>query len=391
MTASITKTLELARRSEPAPLDASDLDRMVAVAIAARRVELEGEPPSLPVSRRGPWIALGVAAAAAVAFAIGAWSSSSPAVPVASAPRAPATPVSPPSEVELPGGDRLSAAAGAQYAVLGTYEARTLDVRAGSVLVDARPRADGESLAVRTPHGAVRVVGTVFSVRVEDERTVVRVYEGRVVVTWGGEALILGAGGTVSVGVDGFGRAPSAPADEAALVEEASRAVDRRAALVEPGPTVVALDPPIDAPPSPREELASPPQELASEPGSATRPPRPAFARLWIADGQPERALAAARLALEQGHHEPTWRMVEGDALRALGRSGEAVVAYERAASTYGPALAARAALAAAELRLDALGDPMGARRTLDRYGASGEPRVAEQIEALRQRIAAAP
>lgn len=375
--------LELARDAEPPALDGARLDAMVATALVARRVRVEA--PSPP--RRMPWIALAAVAAAAGLFVVARPSSDVGRPETARRETALHEPA--PSMVELADGDRLTTTAGTEYTLEGSSADRLVDVRGGAMLVDARHRETDETLRVRTPFGEVRVVGTVFSVRVDDDHAVVRVFEGRVVVQSETESVILGAGGSVSVSTDGFGRAPSPTPGERALEPAASAAVDRRASAPPPVPRVELAEPPLEVvAPVIEDDVAAPAD--APAPPRVGRVPRPAFVRLWIADGQPARALAAARRAIDEGQHEATWRMVEADALRRMNDPGGAVVAYERAASLYGPALAARAALSAAELRLDALDDPLGARRTLDRYASSAEPLVATRIDALRERIDAA-
>lgn len=376
------RALATARAAEPPALDDARLDAMIRTALVARRVPAEA--PAIP-ARRVPWGPLALAVAAALGLLVLARPDAEPARPKAAAPREHAAPS--PSLVELADGDRLTTTAGTEYTLEGSTTDRLVDVRGGALLVDARARGEDEALRVRTPFGEVRVVGTVFSVRVDDDRTVVRVFEGRVVVQSESQAVILGAGGTVSLSVDGFARAPAPSAEERALEAAATAAVERRADAPA-APSVQVVEAPVEVvePAVVEDDLAAP---TPAAPPRAGRVPRPAFARLWIADGQPGRALTAARRAIDEGQHEATWRMVEADALRAMGDPGAAVVAYERAASLYGPALAARAALAAAELRLDALDDPRGATRVLDRWGASAEPLVAARIDALRERIRA--
>ncbi|MEZ4336136.1 MAG: hypothetical protein R3B82_05865 [Sandaracinaceae bacterium] len=374
--------LELARDAEPPALDGARLDAMVATALVARRVPVEA--PSPP--RRMPWIALAAVAAAAGLFVVARPSSDVGRPETARRETALHEPA--PSMVELADGDRLATTtAGTEYTPQQGCRLTASSMFAAARCSSTSPPRDGRDL--RTPFGEVRVVGTVFSVRVDDDHAVVRVFEGRVVVQSETESVILGAGGSVSVSTDGFGRAPSPTPGERALEPAASAAVDRRASAPPPVPRVELAEPPLEVvAPVIEDDVAAPAD--APAPPRVGRVPRPAFVRLWIADGQPARALAAARRAIDEGQHEATWRMVEADALRRMNDPGGAVVAYERAASLYGPALAARAALSAAELRLDALDDPLGARRTLDRYASSAEPLVATRIDALRERIDAA-
>ncbi len=57
-----------------------------------------------------------------------------------------------------------------------------LNLRQGELFVHVDPSRDGPPLVVSTPHGRVRVLGTVFSVDVDSENTVVRVYRSSVEV-----------------------------------------------------------------------------------------------------------------------------------------------------------------------------------------------------------------
>jgi len=418
----LSHAAELAHHAEPPPLPAAELDRMVGLAVAARhlqRAPTVAEAPK-PATRQLRWIA--AAAAIGLAFAAGHFSAGAPAArPHATAPHARGpvtTDVEPgsaehrPGRLELPNGDRLSPASGTGYSVEGTPQDRVLRVRAGALLVDAAHRARGAHLSVVTPHGDVHVVGTVFTVDVDDERTVVRVYEGQVVVSSGTDERSIREGGSISLRQGAFELPPPPTDNERALAIEAAEAVGRRVAEATTGssPPDVAVAEEDPRPTHPvaaglGQTLGDPsivqgtvtqgtvtqgtvPGEASTNGAAGSATPRPAFARLWIADGQPARALAAAQNALQTtNRHEPTWRMVEGDALVALDRPGEATLAYESAAAGYGPALAARAAVEAAELRFSALGDPTGALRVLLRFEAGAEPVTARRIERLRELI----
>jgi len=365
---SFEDALDAARASAPPPIDPDRADRMIAIAVAARH-----QPVDLGAPR--PWAVYAAAAAAlGIAFAAGAWWTAAPARPApvaavpAPAPTEDAPPEAPaPVAPELLATDRLSVGSGTRYFVRGAPGREVIELDTGALLVDAGARGRGESLSVLTPFGTARVIGTVFSVSVDDDRAVVRVYEGRVVVVAGGEERELTGGGALAVGADGFAEPPAPSADERALAGVAAIAVEARGA-----PPSVELDPPAEPP------------AVEPVPAPPSRPPRPSYARLWIAHGQPARAVSAAERAILLGYHEPTWRMVEGDGRRAQGRWADAAFAYERAAATYGPALAARAALAAAEVRFRRLDDPVGATRTLSAYGNGAEPEVAARIERLR-------
>ena len=81
------------------------------------------------------------------------------------------------------------------------------------------------------------------------------------------------------------------------------------------------------------------------------------------------------------------WRLLEADALRGLGRAGEAAAGYDRAAGELPPARAAQAGYLAATLRFRNLGDPSGALASLDRSRAdSASAPLAERATVLRVR-----
>lgn len=103
--------------------------------------------------------------------------------------------------------------------------------------------------------------------------------------------------------------------------------------------------------------------------------PTPAEAHAWIARGEPDRALSVAREAIGRGEMDP-WRMLEGDALRAMGRIGEAADCYRRAAEALPSPRRQQAGFLEARLRSGQLADPAGALRALRRAGvtATGSP-----------------
>jgi hypothetical protein len=110
--------------------------------------------------------------------------------------------------------------------------------------------------------------------------------------------------------------------------------------------------------------------------GPRTAEPRLSFdeARALIAT-EPARALAEARRATQSGDVDP-WRMLEGDALRALGRIGEAADVYGQAARELAPPRRAQAGFLEARLRATDLADAEGALSALRGAGvtAPGSP-----------------
>lgn len=97
----------------------------------------------------------------------------------------------------------------------------------------------------------------------------------------------------------------------------------------------------------------------------------PEDARSWIAAGSAERALAAAESAIRSGDLDP-WRLIEGDALRALGRPLDAAIAYRRAVNELPAPRRQQAGFLEARLRANELGDPEGALEALRDAGVTG-------------------
>lgn len=89
-----------------------------------------------------------------------------------------------------------------------------------------------------------------------------------------------------------------------------------------------------------------------------------AEARALIAQGRAARALAAAEAAVARGEVDP-WRMLEGDALRVLGRHREAADVYRRAARELPAPRRQQAGFLEARVRWGALHDAEGALHAL--------------------------
>ncbi len=359
---------------------------------------------------------LGVAAAAIGLFFLGR-SLGPDATP---APDAEAT------RVVLPSGDALAVAPGARFAIERLDARRQVRLRRGAMSFDVAPLAAGESFEVRTPHLVARVVGTVFTVEVDDARSVVRVYEGTVVVAHDGIEGAVRAGERLAVGATDA--PPDDPLGEIASAAARAREVRRSSALepaprragsvrdVETGPAEIdhaatahaATDHAAtdhverghverdaegveDAPPvAPNAEAQVAPRRDAREPaarrgpeadGAPTQAISLAEARGWIAGGEPARALAHAQTQLG-----PDWRLVEGDALRVLGRYALSVEAYARAAAA--PSHRVRAGFLVATTRAERLDDRAGALTALSTYGCAeeGSP-LAERSLALSVRL----
>lgn len=115
-----------------------------------------------------------------------------------------------------------------------------------------------------------------------------------------------------------------------------------------------------------------------SEPSSSP-PLTPTDVRARIARGEAAQALVTIESALARGEHDPWW-MLQGDALRALGRFDEAAAAYRRAAAELAPPRRQQAGFLEARLRAARLDDADGALRALD------EAAVTRQGSVLRER-----
>src|SRR5262249_55246473 len=94
--------------------------------------------------------------------------------------------------VDLGGGDVLRVAPGsAPRVIFPAFEHRKISLRSGEIEAKVQTRDPGQDFTVETPHLRVRVVGTRFRVKVQEDQTLVTVLEGHV--------LVEGPGGTVSL------------------------------------------------------------------------------------------------------------------------------------------------------------------------------------------------
>jgi hypothetical protein len=269
-------------------------------------------------------------------------------------------------ELSLPTGDRLTVVEGSRFELLSATDTeRRISLTRGAMLFDVAPVAEGARFEVVTADVRVRVVGTVFEVHAGTEGTTVRVHEGRVEVERNGRLRILDAGSVLST--------RTSDAEDPRLTRAGREAVATREAHVL---ETARLEP---------TGVTQAPVDLTDEPP----PSRPSIAgegdrvediRRLITEGDPERALIAARRVLARDPSNPDYRMVEADALRALRRFAEAADAYDRAAEDGGAAERAGAGYRAASLRSDHLDDPLGALSSLsaasvDQRGSSFEER----------------
>jgi hypothetical protein len=298
----------------------------------------------------------------------------------------------------LPTGDVVVAAPGARFDLRSSDAAsRRIALHGGSMVFDVVRLQAGERFEVTTPHGAVRVRGTVFAVQVQSDRTVVRLAHGAVEVESDHRRWRLEPGDVLTI-PDSM-QAPPLPA----LLVDALTSFHARRASADPESDRPASTDRAAAPDSisdPVEAVAHAPTSPDSEGDIRGLEPRlssearlgggsdetvsTARARSWILQGAAPRALALARSTLRSTHDLGAWRMVEGDALRALGQLRMAANTYMQAALELDGQEAAQAGYLAARLCAQ-LGDPARALELLDLSLADAPTSsLAERALALR-------
>jgi hypothetical protein len=268
--------------------------------------------------------------------------------------------------VTLPTGDRLVGLAGARFDVekLDRVD-RRLRLRDGTVLVDVAHVARGQQFAVTTDHLVAIAKGTVFSVETDPIGSRVRVYEGIVEVTQAGERHTLAAGGTWDSRAQLASVTTERPAVLASAVDEAirQRTAERlvtRAPETSPTVAVVVADIPSPKPQIVAKPAIEPALEKVEAKGSGGKEGIENIEsrdQLYV---RASAALAAGKFdaALEIVQHVKTgdgmigeWWVLEGDALRGLGRPREAADAFDAAAKDYLGPDKIEAAYSAAYLR----------------------------------------
>lgn len=322
-----------ASSDEPAPISSQRARELVQRALeAANEPATDAAAPVLPLRSPLPRWGLVAFGVVAVAGALALYLR----VPAA-APLEPAPPVTStePTHTQLPSGDRLVARPGAIYVVESARAQRRVRIERGGVLCDVAPLGDGTGFTLVTPHLAIEVLGTVFSVYVDEDATTVWVYEGRVRVRQGGDARVLEAGESTTSRSD-------------ALAAHGREAAARRA-VAEPAPEA----------PAPRQRRpraargVEPPASLAA-------------VRALLAQGRPEEALRYAERELARGP-SADWLVVRADALRALGRHEEGIESLEHAAAR-APERRSAIGYRIASTRYRALRDAEGALEALTAY-----------------------
>ena len=307
---------------------------------------------------RRAWVATAVtlAAAAAIALAVNRPEPrvAAPAAPLPELDRVEDVTAAVRPEPLVRGDDRLTPSTDARFRLdFDDAAHRLVTLRHGAMLFDLAPLPEGHVFAVRTPHLEARVTGTVFLVEVQEAGTAVEVFEGSVLVLDEGRARLLRAGQRVG------------DVQAAALRVEGEAAARARGRAA---PIAAANEGGRASSPAPRR------RRRANAPPRAA-PPTPEAARALIVEGEAEEALALARSVPPS----PTWRYVEADALRALGRGAAAASAYDDAAGGLEGPARREAAVLAAQLHMRD-GAPERALASLERG------RVTEVESPLRER-----
>jgi tetratricopeptide (TPR) repeat protein len=147
----------------------------------------------------------------------------------------------------LADGTEIWAGPGTRMSLEGEAGSR-LRLEAGHVVADVRPRGEGARFEMVTPDAKVLVLGTLFSVRVAGDRTVVKLHRGRlrldcqerVVAMEAGHEVIAGPAGLVSMGT--FEEAAAGEDLALAMQRVSSRPGERDCAEPAPAARVEPMD-----------------------------------------------------------------------------------------------------------------------------------------------------
>lgn len=300
-----------------------------------------------------------------------------------------------PLRLSLKTGDTLVLAPATKIEVLAEQPLlRRVRVTRGDTLFDVARSPKKQQFEVSTPHAEIRVRGTVFTVRVDDARTVVRVHEGSVWV----ERQVLTAGavwtsdGKALTRSDELERISASDVRAAVAAHSPSEAAAQQPASQALAPVKIppqaAIDalleeqlaPAPDAPPT-----ASAPKPAPASPRSSTPPASSdvvrGSARSDAGAGPPEqldvhqlrellRTGAAEHVVRYARAHEEddAFALILADGLRALGRFDEACTSYEALALRAPEPLRTQAGFAAARLALSSQRDAARALRDIERF-----------------------
>jgi tetratricopeptide (TPR) repeat protein len=296
-----------------------------------------------------------------------------------------------PLRLALKTGDALVLAPAAQLRVLSEKPAlRRVRLTQGGALFDVTRRSNAQRFEVETPHMKVRVRGTVFTVQVNQARSVVRVHEGSV---WVGER-VMNAGEVFSS--DGR-ESTSEGSPEQVLAAEVHAAVVARsaaapAASVPPAPppappvvpTVADASGSSPSPPSEAQPTVRAPQPAVRAPSPAPKQGRSELEHLGelLRAGRANDVITHVR---ERAQDDQAFLLLLADALRADGRFAEARAEYETLAERARGPTRAQAAFAAAQIALLTLHEPARALHCIEHFAISREdPTLSERSSALQ-------
>jgi ferric-dicitrate binding protein FerR (iron transport regulator) len=284
-----------------------------------------------------------------------------------------------PLRLSLKTGDTLVLAPSSQLEVLAEKPAlRRVRLARGSALFDVTRHNRAQRFEVSTPHAEVHVRGTVFTVEVSSERSVVRVHEGSVSVLLGREPARSDAKKRILHAGDVWAsdqKPPARPSHaELTLASEVAAALAARGPALTAQPVEPAPEPQVTParaatealPLTPRAAAHPTPRETTLEAGASAAPvPELDRLRTLLQRGQADEVIAQARVPAQT---DDAYLWLLADALRAQGRLEDALTSYEALASRTGPPARAQAGFAAAQIALVSQRDPARALRDIEQY-----------------------
>jgi hypothetical protein len=354
---------QLAPAREPNVLDAA-VDRAVLVARARHER-----------ANRMRWLAAAAACLLVAAGGGAAWLRPSPRIEASASAAAVASPIEGAQALSrwtLPTGDDLVTNEAAVLRASSLGAERRFVLEEGAVLFDVRALGADGAFTVEAGAAVVRVRGTVFLVRRQDDEVHVRVFEGRVEVTDESGTRALGPG-------ESFQSGHLVP--DSASIRALDREGRRRAGDRERLAASVAVDPPGEVE---RERAATRRAERAPARALEGRPSLEALRRMLV-EARFAEILAGLGGDPRLGA-EVEIDLIRADALRGAGRTSDAIAAYGDASGRLSPSRAAEIGYLAAQLAF-VQRDPAGSVALLERTHADrdGSP-VEERATALRAR-----